>query len=301
MSRILDSAALRIVDLIKASSFDQAISLFDAHPHLHQDNSVVSSLALSALQSHACDSDEAIAFLDFLLSRHPTPCAPIASQALCVAVSRNNPLAIRTLLPFSDPNFFDSFGLTPLMTACARGYVDCARALLACSDLHIQSASPPLRQNAAFFAARNGQHECFSLFADQDKPTLDLMARDSDGNSILHAAAQGGNIETLQVILAAAPQLAQTSNPDSQTPLMIAILKNRPEACRLLLPFSNLLTADRSGHTAIDMAHRISLDLPTYNAKLTHDIIISHGLALYEKQSLLSDAIPAASRAPQRL
>ncbi len=163
----------------------------------------------------------------------------LGKQALHLAADQASKPTIEQLVAAAgDGDAQDAEGTTPLHLAARRGDLDIVQALSQVSEGRANHAGYRPVHEAAFAA----KADVFRLLFD---PTRELGAN-SAGQSLLHLAAYGGNLEILQALI---PHVSTVDLEDREgaTPLFDAIKDGHVEAVALLLAHGASV-----GHRAAD-------------------------------------------------
>ena len=127
----------------------------------------------------------------------------------------------------ANPNTAIATGETPLMTCSKTGNVDTVR-LLVEYGATVNAKEPTQSQTALMWAAAERHSNVVSALI---AAHADLKARSKDGFSAIHFAARVGDLETVQLLLAAGVDIniqTQTSQPqtaDSEEPIVIGLTR----------------------------------------------------------------------------
>ena len=136
----------------------------------------------------------------------------------------------------------------------------------------------PTKIDRFFRAAKLGQHREIELLLDEDDEELDINARDHDGNTALHCAAQHGHTEVVTLLLDRGADI-NARGRNENTALLSAAESGRTEVVVLLLNReADVKARDYNGFTAL---HRVAINsnnvelgsllLDFIKNKLTHE------------------------------
>lgn len=144
----------------------------------------------------------------------------------------------------------DPGGNTALMLGASSGRLECCKAILKKNDsfelLNVKNKADEnfFMRAAGSFSYEDLMGDLLNKYYSPDSPTCrdkkELMAKESDGSTILHKAAAGGQVKTLRTILQILGEEGRdclfTYNAHSgYTPLMHAMLAPSPEAVAAIL------------------------------------------------------------------
>lgn len=116
----------------------------------------------------------------------------------------------------------------------------------------VQLARERHSRRSAFMAARTGQAAALGRLLDRD-PRL-FGATDESGSTLLHDAAEFGQIQVLELLIGRGYRL-DCRNGEGQTPLLVALLADeRTAADNLILRGADINAADDGGLTALHVA-----------------------------------------------
>ncbi|MEW5313487.1 MAG: hypothetical protein WDW38_005052 [Sanguina aurantia] len=175
----------------------------------------------------------------------------IQADELVEAARSNDEDTLHLLLELGVSVNCQGTGATPLIAACENASISCIRHLIS-SGANVNLAS--LRGNTPLRAAvLSGDSECIAMMLALN-PTLE-----SATGTALAAAAQLGDCETLNVLVAAGADVAHESR-DGVTALMAAVIADQHQAIRLLLSLGADPTASsKDGVSAVDIAQKRNL------------------------------------------
>ncbi len=147
--------------------------------------------------------------------------------ALHLAADQASPTMIEALMHAgADPDAGDDEGTTPLHVGARRGDAELVRTLARTSQ-----GEPDHRKNLPVHtAAYYGNAEVFHLLFEPDR----AREHNTEGQSLLHLAAYGGNLEILRTLIPYFPGVDPV-DPNGWTPLFYAIADGRADAVALLL------------------------------------------------------------------
>ncbi len=110
---------------------------------------------------------------------------PKKRSALHLACQHGHTVVVKALLEAGHtPNCLDEEGFSPLLLAVMDNRIDCAKLLLANPATQVNLYSSSNKKYPLHTAIRNGRYDLAELIADH--PTVDVMAKDADGNTALH-------------------------------------------------------------------------------------------------------------------
>ncbi|XP_046558661.1 ankyrin repeat domain-containing protein 50-like [Haliotis rubra] len=118
-----------------------------------------------------------------------------------------------------------------LHTSCALGHVDIVKCILTQGRIHIDSFGQN-QMTPVMFAAKNGQRDTFDLLVNRGCDTSQL---DEDGNTVLHMACIGGNIDIVEDILSKELVDINSRGQYQRTPAMVAAACGHREVFDLLV------------------------------------------------------------------
>lgn len=152
----------------------------------------------------------------------------------------------------ADPNVNDKRGYTALSHAVEAMYEDVADVLLNRPDLDPNSRGLNNRPVLLAYVWRDDKQRVEKLLAQG----ADVNARDGDGDTALHGAARGGNVEITRLLLDKGAN-PNARNSQGGTPLMWAAVYGHEDAAELLLSRdADVSLRDNEGITAAEWAAR---------------------------------------------
>lgn len=176
---------------------------------------------------------------------------PLTSEDLQRAVTKGDVETVKSILPGLSWQAVDSpdkFGLSPLMVAAQRGYVDVARVLLESSaDVNFQSSSG---KTALMMACYSGHIEVAKLLR-QYNASWDLV--DKTGSTALHWAVDGANLDMIRWMLQDGCRVDIKDETSGWTPLMrVAAVNGNVNVAKVLIHHgANVHTMDKEGKTTL--------------------------------------------------
>jgi len=187
----------------------------------------------------------------------PFDTASSGEDALMLAADNGWAEMVKRLLPHSDANAHrDSLGRNALMQALSRDYWRCAELLIPVSDMAAQDNDG---LTALMMAAQFSGEQAVKAIL----PLSDPLTIDWNGRNALMVAASAGKMKNMELLLRHGPD-ARTHDPRSSkrghaymgglTAFMIAACKGHHECVKALLPVSDPLAQDDSGHAALSLA-----------------------------------------------
>ncbi|XP_067668165.1 putative ankyrin repeat protein RF_0381 [Haliotis asinina] len=129
----------------------------------------------------------------------------------------------------ADPTCFDDAGDNVLHSGCLGGHMDIVKRVLELDTVDINSRGHSGR-TPLMMAASNGDKEIFYLLFNKN---ADATLVDDDGNTILHLASEGGNVNIVKYVLSLEIMDINTRNEHQETPTMMATRGS--EVCYLLV------------------------------------------------------------------
>jgi ankyrin repeat protein len=170
--------------------------------------------------------------------------------ALHIAALNGFPDCVALLLPHSDPMARNANGMTALHCACLGGHAGIAVRLIVGSAPELVDAVDNFERSALHVAAHQG-----------DAATVEALLRAGalataalDGKTPLHLAARQGHSEALNSLLAAGADPSGRDS-DGSTLLHAAASLGSTRCVEMLLGISDLRAVDRMGRSALDVAH----------------------------------------------
>lgn len=156
----------------------------------------------------------------------------------------------------ADPNIKDKRGYTALSHAVEKMYEEVVDALLDHPQLDPNSVGLNGRPVLSAFVWRENKERVEKLLAHG----ADVKARDGDGDTALHGAAQTGNVDIVRMLLDKGAD-PNAKNQHGGTPLMWAAVFGHAEAAQLLLARgADASLKDSDGVTAAEWAVRNKRD-----------------------------------------
>ncbi|XP_067668166.1 ankyrin-1-like [Haliotis asinina] len=134
----------------------------------------------------------------------------------------------------ADLNAADDVGDSVLHRACLGGHEDIVSCVLKMDDVDINSRGQCGR-SPLMVAARIGDKEIFDLLVEGG---ADAKLVDDDGNTILHLASKGGNVDIVKYVLSLEIVDINARNKHQETPTMMAARGS--EVCDLLVSYRGL-------------------------------------------------------------
>jgi ankyrin repeat protein len=173
--------------------------------------------------------------------------------ALSYAAARGDLEIVNALLSRGvDPNIKDKLGYTALSHAVDAKYDEVVDVLLNRSMLDPNARGLNGRPILLAFVWRDDKARVEKLLA----RGAEVNAQDADGDTALHGAAQGGNVEIAQLLLDKGAGV-NAKNKHGGTPLMWAAVYGHQDAAQLLLSRgADASLKDNDGNTAADWAVR---------------------------------------------
>ena len=170
---------------------------------------------------------------------------------LSYAAARGDLEIVKALLSRGvDPNIKDKLGYTAVSHAVDAKYDDVVDVLLNRSDLDANARGLNGRPILLAFVWRDDKARVEKLLAHG----VEINAQDADGDTALHGAAQGGNVEIARMLLDKGAEV-NAKNQHGGTPLMWAAVYGHEDAAQLLLSRgADASIKDNDGNTAADWA-----------------------------------------------
>eukprot|EP01103_Thecamoeba_quadrilineata_P002806 TRINITY_DN1267_c0_g1_i1.p1 TRINITY_DN1267_c0_g1~~TRINITY_DN1267_c0_g1_i1.p1 ORF type:complete len:757 (+),score=148.79 TRINITY_DN1267_c0_g1_i1:340-2271(+) len=150
-----------------------------------------------------------------LIDQHNFPVDIVDARrrtALFWAATEGQRDIITTLLDRSaNSTLADSAGMTPLMVACARGYVECTQDLASRLSAAAQSldSCSSIGMTALHYAAMCGSVDCVSVLINAG---ADVAVRDANGETPYELALAHGNHSCVRVLAPLSPSLSTTAD-----------------------------------------------------------------------------------------
>ncbi|XP_046326546.2 ankyrin repeat domain-containing protein 50-like [Haliotis rufescens] len=139
-----------------------------------------------------------------------------------------------------------------LHLACCGGHVDIVKYVLSQNVVDANSRGHG-GMTPAMFTAEEGHKEIYMVLV---KKGVDLSSISDEGNTILHAACLGGNVEILRHILSG-QMYVNCKRRDGMTPVMCAAVKGHKQAFWILVSAgADLSLASRDGDNILHLACR---------------------------------------------
>ncbi|XP_046339514.1 uncharacterized protein LOC124120681 [Haliotis rufescens] len=180
-------------------------------------------------------------------TRGQNRCTPVMAAAICGHQS------VFDLLVTKDANLtlVDKFGHTLVHLACRGGNMAIVKHLVSPSNINTrgQNGCTPVMIAAAF-----GQQSVFDFLVANH---ADLKVTDNRGDTLLHAACQGGNKTIVQHLVS--PSNINTRGQNEYTPIMIAAVFGHQNVFDFLISRN----ADLTHWIAIIIVHFILPDIPS--------------------------------------
>ncbi|XP_067054501.1 fibronectin type 3 and ankyrin repeat domains protein 1-like isoform X2 [Acropora muricata] len=176
---------------------------------------------------------------------------PMTSEDLQRAVTKGDVETVRNILPglsWQAVESPDKFGLSPLMIAAQKGYVDVAKVLLENSaDVNFQSKSG---KTPLMMASFSGNLEVAQLLR-QHNAYWDVV--DRTGSTALHWAADGANLDVIRWMLQNGCSVDIKDETSGWTPLMrVAAVSGNVNVAKVLIHHgANVHTMDKEGKTTL--------------------------------------------------
>jgi len=176
---------------------------------------------------------------------------PLTSEDLQRAVTKGDVETVRNILPglsWQAVNSPDKFGLSPLMIAAQRGYVEVARVLIENSaDVNFQSTSG---KTPLMMASFSGNVEVAQLLREQNA-SWDVL--DKTGSTALHWAVDGANLDMIRWMLQDGCRVDVKDETSGWTPLMrVAAVSGNVNVAKVLIHHgANVHTMDKEGKTTL--------------------------------------------------
>ncbi|GAU95596.1 hypothetical protein RvY_07192-2 [Ramazzottius varieornatus] len=182
-------------------------------------------------------------------------------------------------------NAKDKFGCTPLHYAAQNGFLQSSNSLVSFGAT--VNARNKGYQSPFHFAAKYGRFNTVKSLLDSCRGQNIINDSDAVGHTALHAAAENGHCDVVQLLMARGALTHKAFN--GQTPLHLAAANNYREVCRLfVVHYTYLLDSiDRNGDTALHLA-------AANNASKVIEFLLTAGATLLlnnSKQSAIDVAI----------
>ena len=211
-------------------SLDTVKLLLQAGANVNATTKTTTATPLAMAADATNENDTSI--LELLLKSQADVNVPMETTPLMRAAF-DNKKKVAALLLAANSNVNEvsqSSNVTALMFAAAVGATDIVKMLLDHgANVHLKHF--PANGDALFEAAINGSTPVVELLL---ASSADLMTRDEDNLTCLHAAAEYGNVEVSEMFIDKGIPIDTIAGPGS-TPLMHAVSTNRSEVVEMLL------------------------------------------------------------------